>query len=172
MFTLKVRIGLGIAALVAAVVSLFYHNYPSTLLYLGCLIGLVVGYYRNGTVWLALQQLQRQNYDKAEAFLNEIKQPERLAKTQQGYYHFVKAFVAMSRDDINTAETLFTKALELGVRTQTREALIYLHLADIRVVHKDKAGAEAHLQKLKSLKYRPSMQSFVDEVSESVAKIH
>ena len=171
MFTLKVRVGLGIAALLAAVVSLFYQNYPSMLLYIICIIMLVVGYYRNGTVWLALQQLQRQKYDKADAYLNEIKQPERLAKGQQGYYYFIKAFVAMSRDDIHSAESLFKKALKIGVRTQNKEALVYLHLADIRAVHQDKEAAEGYLQKIKTLKYRPSMQSFINEVSENVEKL-
>ncbi|WP_299460206.1 hypothetical protein [uncultured Microscilla sp.] len=171
MFTLKVRLLLGAAALLAIVFSLFYQNYPSTILYIACIAVLVVGYYRNGTVWLALQQLRRQKYDKANAYLSEIKQPERLAKSQKGYYYFIKAFVAMSKDDIHAAETLFNQALEFGVRTQNNEALVYLHLADIKVVHKDKAAAEAYLQKLQALKYRANLQSFINEVNEGVAEL-
>lgn len=171
MFTFKVRILLVVAAVAAMVISLVYQNYPSLALYAACIGMLVVGYFRNGTVWLALQQLRRQQYDKAGQLLDEVKDPERLAKNQKGYYYFVRAFVAMSKDDITTAEGMFIQALKHGVRTQNNEALAYLHLADIKLVQKDKTLAGEYLQKIQARKYSPTLQGHIDEVTEKVEEL-
>ena len=80
MFTPKVRFALIILTTIGLVISVIYHNNPSALLYGIVSVMLLVGYYRNGTVWLALQQLRRQNYEKAARYLDQTKYPERLVQ--------------------------------------------------------------------------------------------
>ncbi|OJJ14268.1 hypothetical protein BKI52_43055 [marine bacterium AO1-C] len=171
MFTPKIRFVLIALATVALVISLTSQNIPSAILYGVVSVALFAGYYRNGTVWLAYQQLRRQNYDKAIAYLNQTKYPGRLAKSQKGYYHFIKGFAAIEEEQFEQAKDEFQQALEAGLRTQNEEAITYLQLTDISLIFDDKAQAQQYLDKIQTLKYKPSLEEALVQVKEKMETI-
>ncbi len=171
MFTPKIRIALIVLATIALVISFTSQNTPSALLYGIVCIALVIGYYRSGTVWLAYQQLRRQNYNKAITYLNLTKYPDKLAKSQKGYYYFIRGFVAMEEEQFEQAKNEFQQALEAGLRTQNDEAIAYLQLTDISLIYEDKTQAQDYLNTIKTLKYKPSLEEALDQIKEKMATV-
>jgi len=171
MFTPKIRFVLIALATVALVISLTSQNIPSALLYAVVSVALLIGYYRNGTVWLAYQQLRRQNYDKAIRYLNQTKYPDRLAKSQKGPYHFIRGFAAIEEEQFEQAQEEFQQALEVGLRNQNEEAITYLQLTDISLIFDDKVQAQQYLDKIQTLNYKPSLEEALTQVKEKMATI-
>ena len=171
MFTPKIRFVLMALAIVALIISLTSQNLPSALLYGVVSIALLIGYYRSGTVWLAYQQLRRQNYDKAIRYLNQTKYPDRLAKSQKGYYYFIRGFAAIEEEQFEQAQEEFQEALNAGLRTQNDEAITYLQLTDLSLIFEDKAQAQQYLEKIQTLNYKPSLEEALTQVKEKMETI-
>ena len=49
--------------------------------------------FRNQNILLALNQMRLQNVEKAEKFVNRIKQPQYLIKGQRAYFYYLKAYL-------------------------------------------------------------------------------
>jgi pentatricopeptide repeat protein len=54
---------------------------------------LVVGYYRNGTVWLAWRAMKKQRFDRARRLLATIRSPERLSAYQRACYEYLSGIL-------------------------------------------------------------------------------
>ena len=79
MFTNPVRFTLVGLAFTVSVIAFARGEWPIALLYLTAALLLVVSYFRNGTLWLASRAYRRQDPDKAEKLLAQIKAPHPLA---------------------------------------------------------------------------------------------
>ncbi len=62
-----------------------------------CSVILLYGYFRKGSVSLALSRLRSEDYAEAERIIEYTTQPERLDKKQKAYYLFVKGFIAREK---------------------------------------------------------------------------
>src|ERR1700748_2063538 len=58
---------------------------------------LLYGYFRKGSVMLALRQLRKEDYKEAERVVDLNTQPDRLDKKDRAYYLFIKGFVAREK---------------------------------------------------------------------------
>lgn len=88
--------------------------------------------FRNERIILAINQLRLQNIDKAVIHLNKIKQPQFLLPRQRAYYFYLCGTTgAGGASTLGQKESLFRKALTIGLKRDTDKAMAKMHLAAI-----------------------------------------
>jgi len=118
---------------------------------------LLWGYFRKGSVSLALARLRAEEYAEAEKIIEQTARPERLDKRQRAYYLFVKGFIAREKDQYNEACIFLEESLNEGIRNQNDIAMALLALTDMEMVRNNKAKARAYFSQMKGLKVKPSL---------------
>lgn len=166
MFTPLSRIIFLLICALLSVVAAVFHIY--SLLTITCIasVFLLWGYFRKGSVSLALARLRNEEYKEAEAILEQTRQPEKLDKKQKAYYLFVKGFIAREKDRYDEAKILLEESLNEGIRNQNDIAMALLALTDMEMVKHNKRQAEAYFVQLKGLKVKPSLMPDIRKMQE------
>ena len=120
-----------------------------TFLFVTALI--ILSFFRNENVLLALNQMRVGNTDKAKKYIDRISNPEFLPKRQHAYVLFLKAVMGGQELGFANSEKLLRRALELGLRTGEDNAVARMHLAGICAQTGRKNEAVALLGEAKKL---------------------
>lgn len=168
MYSPIVRIILAGVALIMAWKFYSMGNMTSTYMVLVA-IGLIVwGYFKNGTVYMAFQQLKKENYHKAEQLLLKVSKPELLKKSQKSYYHFTKGFIELKKQNIDSAYNELNTALILGLRTQNDTSIVTLNLASLELERKNLGEAVNFLNRTKKLNHKPELKSEIERIEAEI----
>ena len=168
MYSPIVRIILVGIALIMAWEFFSTGNITSTYMVLGA-IGLIVwGYFKNGTVYLAFQQLKKENYQKAEQLLLKIYKPDLLKRSQKSYYHFTKGFIELDKQNLDAAYENLNSALSLGLRTQNDTSIVTLNLASLELERKNLDEALNFLNRTKKLNYKPELKAEIERIEAEI----
>jgi tetratricopeptide (TPR) repeat protein len=92
---------------------------------------IILSFFRNENMILALNQMRVGNQDKAKAYINKISHPQFLPKKQHAYVLYLKAVLGAQELGFAASEQLLRKALFLGLRTNEDNAVSRMHLAGI-----------------------------------------
>ncbi|MFM6934613.1 MAG: DUF2892 domain-containing protein [Flavobacteriales bacterium] len=92
---------------------------------------IILSFFRNENVLLALNQMRVGNTDKAKKYIDKITHPEFLPKRQHAYVLFLKAVMGGQELGFAQSEKLLRRAMELGLRTGEDNAVARMHLAGI-----------------------------------------
>jgi len=92
---------------------------------------IILSFFRNENMILALNQMRVGNQDKAKAYINKISHPHLLHKKQHAYVLYLKAVLGAQELGFAASEQLLRKALSLGLRTNEDNAVARMHLAGI-----------------------------------------
>lgn len=90
-----------------------------------------------GNVMLAFGRLNKGDIDTAENLILQTKRPDFLLKTHRAYYYFVLGMIALQRKQAGFAEQHLKQSLDLGLRTDTDNALVAINIAHIHFVKKE-----------------------------------
>ncbi len=112
---------------------------------------LVLSLFRHELILLAFIHLRRGKFDKAERTLLKIKHPEHLIKSQQAYYYYLIGLINAQTQSAMKAEKFFKRALSIGLRMKTDQAMAKLNLAGIAVMRRKKREAINLLTEVKKL---------------------
>lgn len=108
-----------------------------------------VTFFFNEKMLLAQYYLRKENMDKAQAWLDKIKNHEReLISVQHGYYHLLLGLIE-SRKAPMQSEKFFKRALTLGMSMDHNVALAKLSLAGIAMAKRNKREATMYLAEAK-----------------------
>lgn len=118
---------------------------------------MLYGYFRKGSVNLALSRMREENFEEADKILAQTTQPDRLDKKEKAYYLFVKGFIARENNHFEEAKIHLEEALNEGIRNQNDIAMAILALADMEMVQKNKAKAKNYFEQIKGLKVKPNL---------------
>ena len=113
---------------------LFYTGYWGWGIFVILISALVVlSFFRNESMILALNQMRLGNIDKAFKWINRIKHPNFLRKKQYAYVLFLQAVLGAQAQQVNMAhsEQMLRKAMGMGLRTPEDNAMARMHLAGI-----------------------------------------
>lgn len=111
----------------------------------------VWSHFKHSSVLLASKYFKNSDYDKAEKILKEVDNPDRLAKNRRGFYEFMRANIALKRDDFETAEHHFQIASRFPLGGKNDKAYVLIHLANLALRKKDGQRALAYIEKAKEL---------------------
>jgi len=120
-----------------------------TFIFLTALI--ILSFFRNENVLLALNQMRVGNTDKAKKYIDKISHPEFLPKKQHAYVLFLKAVMGGQEMGFANSEKLLRRAMDLGLRTSEGNAVARMHLAGICAQTGRKNEAVALLAEAKKL---------------------
>jgi hypothetical protein len=112
---------------------------------------IILSFFRNENVLLALNQMRVGNTDKAKKYIDRITHPEFLPKRQHAYVLFLKAVMGGQELGFANSEKLLRKAMDLGLRTGEDNAVARMHLAGICAQTGRKNEAVALLAEAKKL---------------------
>jgi tetratricopeptide (TPR) repeat protein len=113
-------------------VYLFYSGYWGWGIFFIFITSLVIlSFFRNENMILALNQMRVGNHDKAKVYINKISHPHLLPKKQHAYVLYLKAVLGAQELGFAASEQLLRKALSLGLRTNEDNAVARMHLAGI-----------------------------------------
>lgn len=112
---------------------------------------IILSFFRNENVLLALNQMRVGNTDKAKKYIDRISNPEFLPKRQHAYVLFLKAVMGGQELGFANSEKLLRRAMDLGLRTGEDNAVARMHLAGICAQTGRKNEAVALLAEAKKL---------------------
>lgn len=135
----------------SALVSLYYQQHQ-----LAAISGLLFcfilwSHFKHSSVLLASKHFKNSDYDRAEKVLNEVDNPDRLAKGRRGFYEFMRANIALKRNEHDVAEHHFQIASRFPLGGKNDKAYVLIHLANLALRKKDGARALAYVEKAKEL---------------------
>jgi tetratricopeptide (TPR) repeat protein len=92
---------------------------------------IIVSFFRNENMILALNQMRLGNTDKAKRHINRITHPQFLPRKQHAYVLYLQAVMNSQEFGFAKSEQVLRKALALGLRTSQDNAVARMHLAGI-----------------------------------------
>ena len=92
---------------------------------------IILSFFRNPTMILALNQMRVGNTEKAYMYINRIKNPQYLPRKQHAYVIFLQAIMGAQNLGPAQSEQKLRKALALGLRTPEDNAMARMHLAGV-----------------------------------------
>jgi hypothetical protein len=126
-----IRIALAVSAL-SFNVWLFatgHWGWGITFLFVTAII--ILSFFRNENMILALNQMRVGNTDKAKKYIDRITHPQFLPRKQHAYVLYLKAVMGSQEMGFAKSEQLLRRALELGLRQPEDNAVARMHLAGI-----------------------------------------
>ena len=111
----------------------------------------ILSFFRNESMILALNQMRLGNTDKAKMYINRITHPNLLPRKQHAYVLFLQAVMNTQEFGFSKSEQYLRKALGLGLRTGQDNAVARMHLAGICLQTGRKSEAEKLLAEAKKL---------------------
>lgn len=161
-----------ILATLALIIYQFYIGNIGNGIMLIFVLGIfVLSLFKHELIMWAFVQLRRGKFDKAEKALAKIKHPEQLPKSQHAYYNYLIGLIYSQRQSITKSEKYFKRALSLGLRMKTDQAMAKLNLAGIAVMKRKKREATNLLAEVKKLDKNKMLTDQVKMIKEQMKRI-
>ncbi|MDB5112345.1 MAG: hypothetical protein JWR67_3459 [Mucilaginibacter sp.] len=146
MFTNRARILVIGAFIIMLVVSINLHVYQIAAVIVMFIGFLIWGYFKEGTIILAAKAFHHKDYNKAEALLNQISNPNWLSKKRRGFYEFIMGGICLQKQDFDSAEKHYEIAAQYPLRTANDHVAALGHVVNISIRQGNYEKAKAYLQ--------------------------
>jgi tetratricopeptide (TPR) repeat protein len=164
MFSARGRFGLMAATALAAIGCLFYQENQLTAFLVLMLLLLIWSHFKQSSVLLASKHFKNGDYQATEDALDEVPDPERLAKNRRGYYEFMRANIALHREEYEEAEHHFQLASLFPLGGKTDKVFVMIHLANLALRKKDKVRILAYLERAKDMVSTPRAKEIINRI--------
>lgn len=133
---------------------------------------IILSFFRNENVILALYQMRLGKQEKAWKYLNRIKSPQFLPKKQHAYVIYLKGMLGLQQDlGFAKCEQLIRKALDLGLRTKQDTAVAKMQLAGICMQTGRKREAQTLLAESKKLDKNGMLKDQLDMMKKQMGMV-
>lgn len=133
---------------------------------------IILSFFRNENVILALYQMRLGKQEKAWKYLNRIKSPQFLPKKQHAYVIYLKGMLGLQQDlGFAKCEQLIRKALDLGLRTKQDTAVAKMQLAGICMQTGRKREAQTLLSESKKLDKNNMLKDQIDMMKKQMGMV-
>ncbi|MHA4896750.1 hypothetical protein ACXZ1K_18520 [Pedobacter sp. PWIIR3] len=164
MYNAKGRYALMAIFVIAALVCLYYDQ--TQLAAFGGLLAAFVlwSHFKHSSIVLASKYYQQGDYEKTERILEEVPNPDRLAKKRRGYYEFMRANIALKKNEFDVAEHHFQIASRFPLGGTNDKAFVIIHLANLALRKKDKERSLAYIKRAKELAVTPKAKDIISKI--------
>lgn len=160
-----------VAICLAGIAFVVYEKQYNFVVYLlGVICYLLWSHYKEGTVYLATQAFHRQDYDKTERLLDEIKNPDRLRKGRRNFYEFMMGNIALKKGEVEQAEYHFQLASRLPWKRQYEKGMVLINLANINLGKREYDRVTGYLDVAEQLKLTARQKDIISKIREEVKK--
>lgn len=133
---------------------------------------IILSFFRNENVILALYQMRLGKQEKAWKYLNRIKSPQFLPRKQHAYVIYLKGMLGLQQDlGFTKCEQLIRKALDLGLRTQQDTAVAKMQLAGICMQTGRKREAQTLISEAKKLDKNNMLKEQLDMMKKQMGMV-
>ncbi|MCH2233406.1 MAG: DUF2892 domain-containing protein [Crocinitomicaceae bacterium] len=126
--------------------------------------------FRNENILLALAQMRTQNYEKAQKYLGRIKQPQFLLKRQRAYFYYLTGLAGGQQNSLGQAESLFRKALSIGLKNDHDKAMAKMNLAAICMSTGRRKEAETLLTEAKKHDTKGMLTDYIKDLRKQMGR--
>jgi len=166
MYNSKGRYALMALFIIAAVACLFYDQ-----IQLAALAGLFFAFvlwshFKQSSILLASKYFKNGEHERAQRLLAEVPNPDRLARNRRGYYEFMKANIALKKEEYDVAEHHFQIASRFPLGGKSDKAFVLIHLANLALRKKDGERSRAYIAKAKELASTPKAQEIIKKIEQ------
>lgn len=152
-------------------VCFFYEQLQLAILSIFLLGFVLWSHFKHGSILMASKYFKNNEFSKAEKFLAETKNPERLAKSRRGYYEFMKGNLALREENFEEAEHHFQIASRFTVGGKNEKSYVLIHLANLALRKRDIVKASAYAEKAKELSVSSRSQEIIKKIENEIKKI-
>lgn len=132
---------------------------------------LILLVFRSIRLLMAFVQLRGQKLDKAKRWLNRVKNPSRLWKSQEAYYYYLNGLVeSQGQNSMSQAEKQFKKAISTGLRMDQDKAVAKLNLAMIALSKNRPREAKILMAEVKKLDKRNMLKKEIKMVNDAMKR--
>lgn len=171
MYNAKGRYALMALFVIAAGACLFYDQIQLAVL-AGFFFAFVVwSHFKHSSILLASKYFKKGDYHKTEAILEEVPNPDRLARNRRGYYEFMLANIALKREEYDVAEQHFQIASRFPLGGKNDKAFVLIHLANLALRKKDGERTRAYIAKAKELASTPKAQEIISKIEQEAKSL-
>lgn len=128
--------------------------------------------FRHEMILMAFWYLRKQNFDKADKFLNKIKKPDQLIRRQRAYYYYLNGLMLMNKHrKLSKAEQALRKSLKIGLGMKHDAAMAKLQLATIAISKRRKREAKMLIGEVKKMKESSMFKDQIRQVELMMKRI-
>lgn len=168
MYNAKGRYALMAVFAISGLVCLYYQQYQLAAI-AGFLLAFVLwSHFKHSSILMASKHFKNGDYAKAGRLLDEVPNPDRLARNRRGYYEFMRANMALKLEDYEGAETHFQIASRFPLGGKNDKAFVLIHLANLALRKKDKVRSQAYVEKAKELAVTQKAQDIISKIEKEV----
>ncbi|MDX1650929.1 MAG: DUF2892 domain-containing protein [Brumimicrobium sp.] len=172
MIGLIIRIILALAAISFNVYLFYIGSWGWGITFILVTTLIVLSFFRNENVILALYQMRLGKVDKAWKYLNRIKSPQYLPRRQHAYVIYLKGMLGLQKElGFAKCEQLIRKALQLGLRTQQDQAVAKMQLAGICMQTGRKREAQTLISEAKKLDKNNLLKDQLDMMKKQMGMV-
>ncbi|MNQ89384.1 hypothetical protein D3C85_1046910 [compost metagenome] len=171
MYNAKGRYALMALFVIAAGVCLFYDQIQLAVM-AGFFFAFVIwSHFKHSSILLASKHFKNGDYEKTEKILAEVPNPDRLARNRRGYYEFMRANIALKREEYDVAEHHFQIASRFPLGGKNDKAFVLIHLANLALRKKDAVRTKAYIEKAKELAVTPKAQEIINKIEQEANRL-
>ena len=156
---------------ISALVSVYMYQYQLASVSALLFFFIWWSHIKQSSVLLASKYFKNSDYEKAEKVLNEVDRPDMLSKERRGFYEFMRANIALKRDDFDAAEHHFQIASRYPLGGKNDKAYVLIHLANLALRKRDTEKALAYTAKAKELATSSRALEIIKNIETEVEKL-
>ena len=131
----------------------------------------VLTHFKNEMNLFAFYFVRKNKFQRAERVLNRVKHPERMIKGQEAYFYYLSGLIESQKNNTSKADKAFKKALKIGLRLTTDQAVAKLNLSGIALSQRNKKLAKYYLQETKKLDTKKMLSAQIKEIEGMMKRI-
>lgn len=167
-----IRVILGLAALGFNVYLFYVGSWGWGITFILVTALLILSFFRNENVIMALYHMRMGKQDKAWKALNRIKAPQFMPKKQHAYVLYLKGMLGLQQDmGFPKSEQFIRKALAMGLRTDQDKAVAKMQLAGICMQTGRKNEAKTLLNESKKLDKNNMLKEQLDMMKKQMGMV-
>ena len=164
MLTLRLRFLASLLAALLAFVGLARGHELLAAVWAGWMLWLWWGYFRDGSVWLALAAYRLGNVDGMRGHVRTIRWPRLLSRRCRGYYHWLQGVALAVDGRLAAARDHMLAARRWGFRSAHHRSIMECQLADMAIRCGEPAQAWSHLRAAREHRRHPAVDSLIASV--------
>ncbi|WP_285010815.1 tetratricopeptide repeat protein [Pedobacter faecalis] len=143
---------------------------------LAALAGLFLCYviwshFKHSSVVMAARFYQNGDYERAARLLDEVPNPDRLARSRRGYYEFMRGNIALKKELYDDAEYHFQVASRFPMGGRNDKAFVLIHLANLSLRKLDRDKTRAYLAKAREMVSTPKAKELIDKLERELNRL-
>ncbi|NUQ94118.1 MAG: hypothetical protein HOQ12_15800 [Gemmatimonadaceae bacterium] len=168
MLTPRFRLLFVALALLLGVASLSHGRIADATVVLLLASFLVWGYFRVGSLWLALAAYRLGNVERMRDHVRRVRWPRLLSRRWRGYYHWLQGVALVIDGRVAPARDHLLQARRWRFRTENDRSIMECQLADMAIRCGEPAQAWGHLRHARGLRHHPVVDALIAHVERRI----